>query len=302
MVQTLFWTSIVVFSLFYQWFINVSITSSSPPTIVILPIREDTLRIVVIVIVACLFMAALTSAGIAATIDSRDPAIFTRDLEANPETTRDCTLCACRVNKNSLHCRYCDKCILRFDHHCHFLNTCIGARNYRWFVCALVSGCFYFILHSILSWFTFSLYIRHREALSVAYGEVLGVSDASGAALASCIISAIYGSIDALFAFFLLDLTRFHIVLKYNNMTSLEYFKWRRRQTEVRVAERVRHKAMQDQTDNQSSGLVAMWNSKRKVAPIKPLEIPKVTDNSAPASAMTISPTSPNEDSLLLKK
>jgi len=34
-------------------------------------------------------------------------------------------------NRKSLHCKYCNKCILRFDHHCKFVNNCIGVKNYR---------------------------------------------------------------------------------------------------------------------------------------------------------------------------
>ncbi|CAN0420362.1 unnamed protein product, partial [Ectocarpus sp. 8 AP-2014] len=29
-----------------------------------------------------------------------------------------CFLCQLHVNKGSRHCRYCDKCVDRFDHHC----------------------------------------------------------------------------------------------------------------------------------------------------------------------------------------
>ena len=39
------------------------------------------------------------------------------------------------------HCPICHVCTLEFDHHCHWLGTCIGVRNYRtfyWFVVHLV--------------------------------------------------------------------------------------------------------------------------------------------------------------------
>merc|ERR1712178_473601 len=35
------------------------------------------------------------------------------------------------------HCKSCNKCVEGFDHHCPFLNQCIGDNNYAWFVTVL---------------------------------------------------------------------------------------------------------------------------------------------------------------------
>ena len=43
------------------------------------------------------------------------------------------------VDKSSKHCRACAKCTLGFDHHCVWLNCCIGERNYWQFFSLLAS-------------------------------------------------------------------------------------------------------------------------------------------------------------------
>ncbi|GJN13157.1 hypothetical protein PR202_ga31497 [Eleusine coracana subsp. coracana] len=44
------------------------------------------------------------------------------------------------VLQNSKHCRVCDKCIDGFDHHCRWLNNCIGKTNYKGFFVLMASA------------------------------------------------------------------------------------------------------------------------------------------------------------------
>lgn len=66
----------------------------------------------------------------------RDAQVYKRPFDDSPYTMA-CSMCASPVNTHSRHCMRCDRCVYRFDHHCKWLNNCIGACNYRWF-CVLL--------------------------------------------------------------------------------------------------------------------------------------------------------------------
>ena len=67
------------------------------------------------------------------------PGIVTNDIETEKFNTF-CSRCEKYRPARAHHCRKCKKCILRFDHHCYWLDNCIGFYNQGHFVRLLVSA------------------------------------------------------------------------------------------------------------------------------------------------------------------
>ncbi|KYQ89878.1 Ankyrin repeat-containing protein [Tieghemostelium lacteum] len=63
------------------------------------------------------------------------------------------TCSSCLINKpiRTKHCRTCNKCIARFDHHCAWINNCVGINNNQLFIYQLLLTCLLFIITIIFN-------------------------------------------------------------------------------------------------------------------------------------------------------
>lgn len=50
-----------------------------------------------------------------------------------------CLVCMSRQPLRSRHCRHCNRCVARFDHHCPWIWNCVGVNNHRQFICFVVT-------------------------------------------------------------------------------------------------------------------------------------------------------------------
>lgn len=73
---------------------------------------------------------------------SKDLPIYTRTMSG---AIRFCDRCQLVKPDRCHHCSVCDKCVLKMDHHCPWVNNCVGFSNYKFFMLFL----FYSLLYCV---------------------------------------------------------------------------------------------------------------------------------------------------------
>ena len=62
-----------------------------------------------------------------------------------------CPDCCVLKTPRSRHCNLCNRCIDRFDHHCPWVNNCIGRRNFNWFYAFVLAQSAFLLTASVAS-------------------------------------------------------------------------------------------------------------------------------------------------------
>ncbi|KAK0629227.1 DHHC palmitoyltransferase-domain-containing protein [Bombardia bombarda] len=86
-----------------------------------------------------LYLSAFTDPGTIAPLNhTAEMARYPYDFTLfHPGAT--CATCRLLKPARSKHCSVCKRCVARADHHCIFINNCVGAHNQRWFVLLLLT-------------------------------------------------------------------------------------------------------------------------------------------------------------------
>ncbi|KAM4735083.1 palmitoyltransferase ZDHHC11 isoform 2-T2 [Anableps anableps] len=170
--------------------------------------------------------------------------LFDRAKHAHIIQDLHCYLCDVKVGPKVKHCGVCNKCVEGFDHHCKWLNTCVGQRNYWWFFVALISAILAIFMVIVVILFIFVQHYLDPNILRTApqfetmqgnttwlvFLPLAPIKTSSAGLLTLAFITVMLSTVCLLL---LCHLLGFHLYLFYKGISTYDYVK-KRRQKEGR--------------------------------------------------------------------
>lgn len=182
--------------------------------------------------------------AVRANSDNRVIPEFDRSRHRHVIESGRCHLCKIDASSDrTKHCSTCNKCIAEFDHHCKWLNNCVGVRNYPAFIACILSAlvgslCVVATSASLL----YAIVTASNNGWSENYSKTdcfdftSFLYKTSCAAAVSFIAIAFTGVLSTVSAILLLQLCIFHGYLAFRGITTYEYVRIQRERQTVHVS------------------------------------------------------------------
>ncbi len=87
--------------------------------------------------------------------------------DRNIDLENFCFYCKVIKSQKTFHCMICTKCVDKFDHHCIYINNCLGYRNHKYFLMFLYLITLYFLTSTSTSVASFITHGGERDGSPV---------------------------------------------------------------------------------------------------------------------------------------
>ncbi|KYQ90117.1 hypothetical protein DLAC_08701 [Tieghemostelium lacteum] len=168
---------------------------------------------------------------------------------------KKCETCSFNKPARSKHCRVCDKCVSRFDHHCPWINNCVGEGNLKYFLTFVFLTASLCLYGAYLCIYVIFSIIKVKNLLRLGYNTKQGWQPLSTFEIFRYLFyesQMVFplGLFCLIISIFLYYFFGYHLWLIYKNTTTNETSKWSDIKDQIAVV-RLKEKLKKQKQDKQ---------------------------------------------------